>query len=203
MENLDSEKSLKNYYSKLVLMNKYGLKGPLAEVCANIIVDFEDIFFKDFDKEKMKHIRNAHSNLGFGVVSSIKKIVFYIGLMDKDSLKYEISTNEAVNKIVEILGECTISNSLGTYKRENGEMLFIKTLIVTKFLENMPLDYEYLKANELKKAFNQSSVITEIFYSGRIEFNNLDKQTENEIIEIMKEYDVPFYIAKDMYNFGI
>lgn len=80
---------------------------------SNLLITFNEKFFDDFNYEKMKHIRNSQSNLSMCIPSgkNITKVVFYIGLMDKDNFSYKYSKQEAIKKIVKVLENCTIQDA--------------------------------------------------------------------------------------------
>lgn len=108
------EKSLKNYYAKCVLRNKFGLSGDLAEIVSKFMLNFYDKFFENFDPEKAKHYRNAASNMMMNPRPNYtSKIEFYIGLMDKDTKSYHYTKEEAKQKVFEVLGDCTITEATG------------------------------------------------------------------------------------------
>lgn len=77
---------------------------------------------------------------------NITKVVFYIGLMDKDDFSYKYSKQEAIKKIVEVLENCTIQEAQGSYKR-NEKNLLIDTLVVTKFLKEIDSNYIHYKVD--------------------------------------------------------
>lgn len=154
-QNYLEEKELKNFYVENIFRNKYGLKSDLSTLLSNLLLTFNEKFFDDFDYGKMKHIRNAQSNLSMCIPSgkNITKVVFYIGLMDKDDFLYKYSKQEAIEKVVKVLENCTIQDARGSYKR-NEKNLLIDTLIVTKFLKEIDNNYIHYKVEELKSIFN-------------------------------------------------
>lgn len=202
-QNYLEEKELKKFYAENIFRNKYGLKSDLSTLLSNLLITFNEKFFDDFDYEKIKHIRNAQSNLSMCISSgkNITKVVFYIGLMDKDDFSYKYSKQEAIEKIVKVLESCTIQDARGSYKR-NVKNLLIDTLVVTKFLKEIDSNYIHYKVEELKSIFNQDSIITEISTDNTISYNDETKETVKYIENIMKEYNFDWETAYQAYKSG-
>ena len=195
------EKGLRRFYAENILRNRFGMKSNLSDVLSTFIIDFYDKFFNDFDYEKVKHIRNAQSNMGIAPVTpdTIHKITFTVSLMDKDTLKYHYSKEEAIKIIIDTIGDCTISECIGCYKGRQ-----MKSLQIIKFLkEKIPQNYVYINAKKLKTIFNQESIITEIFDSYQISFNDYSKEYENEVNMIMQEYDMNWDEAVMAFESGL
>lgn len=94
----------------------------------------------------------------------MKKVIFYIGLNDKETKVQEISTENA-RKIIENIfykntEGCTIFNGSGIYKHENGYKVKENTLIVECF--EMRENEIYFICEYLKKALNQESIAVNI-----------------------------------------
>ena len=91
----------------------------------------------------------------------MKKFTLYLGLNDKDTKLQKISTIEAYkicnNILLNYTEGATIFEANGIYKHNNGEIVIEKTLRI----ELMFINEETIKliVNDLKKAFNQESVI--------------------------------------------
>lgn len=96
------------------------------------------------------------------------KITFYIGLMDKDSLSYIYSPEMATDEVFRVLGDCTVTESVGSCKGKDGVIRKVKTLIAVKYMYplskhgNSEERFCRDKVNELKRIFNQTSILTEI-----------------------------------------
>jgi len=90
----------------------------------------------------------------------MKKTTYYLGLNDKDSKiqkidiieAYKITENIALNYFEGV----TISNSKGIFKHEDGKIVIENSLIVTT-LEDVKAQF----ISDLKKAFNQESIMVE------------------------------------------
>ncbi len=203
-QNKQEEKNVKIFYVENMLRNKYGFNQKLSSFLSKFIVDFSENLFNEYDYEKVMHIRNAQSNLW--IVAPIKnsqnKITFYIGLMDKDTFTYKFSKDEAISKIIEILGDCTIQEAIGFYTRADGKRMKIETLIAIVFKKEIEKDFAYSKAKILKEIFNQSSIITEESENIKIKFNDESKEFEKIIRDLMKEYDLNREEAIHAYNMG-
>ena len=81
--------------------NKYDFKPVLADFLVEMLIKFNEEFFNDFDREKVKHIRNVQSNLGFmaSLANNMQNSTFYIGLLDNDELIYKFTKEKAKNKV--------------------------------------------------------------------------------------------------------
>lgn len=95
------------------------------------------------------------------------KIILFCGLFDKDSKAQEVSTLDAYkvasNLLTEIIGFGTITEAMGVYTHENGEIVQEPTLRI----EVSDVDLESMKrlALALKSAFNQESIGFEVVKS--------------------------------------
>ena len=105
----------------------------------------------------------------------------------------------AINKVIEILGDCTITDCIGSFKGTQ-----MRTFQVTKFIQGeIPRNFVHDKAKELKMTFFQESIITEIYDSYRIDFNDYSKEYEKEIQALMREYDFSWDEAVSAYESGL
>lgn len=199
------EKGVKIFHVENMLRNKYGLKSDLSKLLSNFIVDFFENLYDGYDYEKVKHIRNAQSNLGFCQPTSCSgnKVIFYIGLMDKDDFSYKFSKHDAIEKIADVLGDCTIQDGTGVFTRNDGQKIHTETLVATKFLEKYDGNFIHYKTKELKAIFNQSSILTEETGRSLIEFNDESKKMEKEIEGLMQEYEWTWAAAKQVYESGL
>lgn len=203
-QNYSEEKELKKFYAENLFRNKYGFKSELSTIFSNLLINFNEKLFEDFDSEKIKHIRNAQSNLCNTMPSCDYdvKVTFYIGLMDKDDLSYKFSKQDAIKKVISVLENCTITEAQGSYKKNNKSLL-IDTLVVTKFFKKFDSNNLHEKVKELKSIFNQESIITEISKNNTIYFNNESKETTEYIENIMKEYNFDWDTAYKAYESGM
>lgn len=93
----------------------------------------------------------------------MKKFTLYLGLNDKDTKLQKISTIEAYkicnNILLNYTEGATIFEANGIYKHNNGEIVIEKTLRI----ELLFIDEKIVTAivNDLKKAFNQESIIVQ------------------------------------------
>ena len=199
------EKSVKVFHVENMLRNKYGLKPQLSKILSTFIVEFSENLFESYDYEKAKHIRNAQSNLGMlgSTLNYNTKITFYIGLMDKDDFSYKFSKHDAIKKVIDVLGDCTIQEAIGSFTRKDGKSIQVDTLVTTKILEKYDGNYIHYKAKELKGIFNQSSILTEESNRCFFEYNDESVELEKEIETLMKEYDWTWAKAKNVYEIGL
>ena len=198
------EKGVKIFHVGNMLRNKYGLKSELSKFLSEFIINFSENLYENYDYEKVKRIRNAQSN--FGMLGSRyktqDKIIFYIGLMDKDDFSYKFSKQEAIEKIVGAIGDCTIQEALGTFTRNNGKIVQTETLVATKYLEKNDPNYVHFKTKELKQIFNQSSILAEQSYNFSLNFNDESENLAKEIEALMQEYDWTWPVAKNAVENG-
>ncbi len=196
------EKSLKNYYAKCVLRNKFGLSCDLAEIVSKFMLNFYDKFFENFDPEKAKHYRNAASNMMMNPRPNYtSKMEFYIGLMDKDTKSYHYTKEEAKQKVFEVLGDCTITEATGCYTNDKGKRIIMDTLVATKLLEEVPKDFQHETSYKLKEIFNQSSILNVKDYC-EIRYNNESPETVRYIQMTMEDYDLGWEDAEQAMNAG-
>lgn len=86
----------------------------------------------------------------------MKKHLFYIGLNDKDTKKQELSREQFLSIIHDTVGDCTISDAIGYYTHDNGELVKEDSLRVEMLFKR---DSDIPKfADILKRELNQESI---------------------------------------------
>ena len=88
----------------------------------------------------------------------IKRQTLFIGLNDKDLKKQVISKNRAKKTIMGIVGDCTITDALGKYTHDNGEVVTEKSYKVELLIFDEQNDNTIEYCEKIKKALNQESV---------------------------------------------
>ena len=87
--------------------------------------------------------------------------IIYLGTNDKDSNNPVFTHDEAKNKLDEILTKYfdgfTITEALGGWKDENGQIFHEYTLVI--YLSDTNIKQVHAASDELIKEFNQSSVL--------------------------------------------
>lgn len=101
------------------------------------------------------------------------QIDFYVGLYDLDELCDVYPYKESVDKITELIGECTIIPCVGSYQHSIGIRMNMNTLKVTKFINNNPQLFVKEHASRLKEIFKQESIITNITNCYEFSFNKI------------------------------
>ena len=86
----------------------------------------------------------------------MKQFTLLVGLNDKDTKKRIVNKNRATEIIMGIVGNCTVSDALGQYKHENGEVVKEKSLRVDILFKELDEVLEFAK--QIKQALNQESV---------------------------------------------
>lgn len=99
----------------------------------------------------------------------MRKIIFYIGLQDKDTKTQLIKYNEACKIIANRLDLFTIQQAQGYYKYNDGSLCSENTLIVTVF-ENYSDYVIKVLVNNFKFDFNQECIGVEIVNNCNINF---------------------------------
>ena len=93
----------------------------------------------------------------------MKKIIIYAGLNDKDSKMQEIGTLDAFkiasNIFAARVGGATISEAVGVYTHQDGDIVTEKTLRCEICSDD--LEAVHRAALELKNALNQESIMIE------------------------------------------
>ena len=92
----------------------------------------------------------------------IKKYTMLVGLNDKDTKKRIVNKNKAKEVIMEIVGDCTISDAVGHYTHEDGTIVNEKCLRVEMLFkaDNEVISY----CHAIKKALNQESIALSCTY---------------------------------------
>lgn len=197
-QNNDEMKMLKTFFAERGLENVYGLKKELAVPLSKLLTGIYDKLMEHFDYKKVKQLHYSYEHPLHYVDVRTHKITFIVGLMDKKTMSYP-QKEYAINKIVKIIGDCTIIDCIGSFKGTQ-----MRTFQITKFIEGeIPKNYVHDKAKELKLNFWQDSVITEVTNSYKIDFNEYSEKYEKEIESIMQEYDFSWDQAKDAYDSGL
>lgn len=86
----------------------------------------------------------------------MKQFTLLVGLNDKDTKKRIINKNKAREVIMNIVGDCTVSDALGQYHHENGEVVQEKSLRVDILFKELQEVMDM--AQRIKKELNQESV---------------------------------------------
>ena len=66
----------------------------------------------------------------------MKKHIFLVGLKDKDTKQQVFSKDTYLNTIFEVCGDCTISDAVGYYTHDNGEVVQEPSLRVEMLFKN-------------------------------------------------------------------
>ena len=194
----DEMKMLKTFFAERGLENVYGLKKELAVPLSKLLIGIYDTLMKNFDYKKVKQLHYSFEHPLHHRDTRTHKIVFTIGLMNSKTMSYP-QKEYAINKVIEILGDCTITDCIGSFKGTQ-----MRTYQVTKFIQGeIPRNFVHDKAKELKMTFFQESIITEIYDSYRIDFNDYSKEYEKEIQALMQEYDFSWDEAVSAYESGL
>lgn len=88
----------------------------------------------------------------------IKRNTLFIGLNDKDVKKQVISKNRAKKIIMGIVGDCTITDALGTYTHEDGTTVVEKSYKVEVLIFDETKDETLEYCQKIKKELNQESI---------------------------------------------
>ena len=84
----------------------------------------------------------------------MKKYKLFLGLNDKDLKQQLIDTETAINKVISIVGDCTISTAIGCYQGHKETSLII----------DLASDDDVLPIiKKLNKEFNQECIYQEIY----------------------------------------
>ena len=86
----------------------------------------------------------------------MKQFTLMVGLNDKDTKKRIINKNKAKEVVMNICGDCTVSEAIGQYTHDNGEIVQEKSLRVEILFKELQEVISY--CNEIKKQLNQESV---------------------------------------------
>ena len=93
----------------------------------------------------------------------MKKQILYVGLKDKDTKKQIITKAQARNIIINVCGDCTLSDSIGAYTHENGKKVREQTIKVEVLFRKTKEAKEMAKA--IKEKLNQESIGYEVINS--------------------------------------
>lgn len=99
------------------------------------------------------------------------QVDFYVGLLDPNEFYQEFTIKEAVNKITDLLGDCTIIPCIGSYKHPTGVRVNMNTLKITKFINDNPNIFVTTYVKQLKEIFNQENIISNILECNNLKFN--------------------------------
>lgn len=61
-QNYSEEKELKKFYAENLFRNKYGFKSEFSALLSNLLINFNEKFFEEFDLKKIKHIIKVLTN---------------------------------------------------------------------------------------------------------------------------------------------
>ena len=90
----------------------------------------------------------------------MKRHTFLIGLADKDTKQQELSREVYLRTIYNVVGDCTISDAVGYYTHDNGELVEEPSLRVDMLFKNENNIKGY--ADRLKVELNQESIGYEV-----------------------------------------
>lgn len=95
------------------------------------------------------------------------KIVYYIGMNDKDTLKPELCKRDFIKLFDKIFKDYTLVEAIGRFTNRNYETTEELSLIVTTFVEessNEGLDKYKININVeiMKSILNQESILVEV-----------------------------------------
>ena len=92
----------------------------------------------------------------------IKKHTLLVGLRDKDTKTYLMGKQKALNIIMNIVGDCTVSDATGKYSHEDGTEVKEKCFRVELLFKK---DKEVIGyCQKIKKELNQESVALSVSY---------------------------------------
>ena len=87
------------------------------------------------------------------------QVDFYVGLLDSDEYCQKFTLKEAVDKITDLIGDCTIIPCIGSYKNPLGLRINMNTLHIIKFIKEHPKYFKIHYRSKFKEIFNQKSII--------------------------------------------
>ena len=99
------------------------------------------------------------------------QIDFYVGLYDLDNLQDICSFKESVDKITDLIGDCTIFPCIGSFKHPLGIRINMNSLKITKFVTVNPQIFVEKYVDKLKEIFRQESIISNIISCRELDFN--------------------------------
>ena len=86
----------------------------------------------------------------------MKQYTIMVGLNDKDTKKRLINKNKAKEILMNICGDCTISDAVGHYTHEDGQQVVEKSLRVEILFKELEEVLDFCK--QIKQELNQESV---------------------------------------------
>lgn len=89
-------------------------------------------------------------------MEQLEKFTLYVGLLDKDTKKQEITTEHAMQVVSDVVGDNTMQIVHGHYTHDNGEQVNETTLKVELLFKRQ--DDVRLYCQDLKKLLNQESI---------------------------------------------
>ena len=89
------------------------------------------------------------------------QVDLYIGLLDPDDLMQHFTIKEAVDKITNLIGDCTIIPCIGSCTHISGVRINLNTLKVVKFIDYHPEQF-IDKIKILKEIFNQYDILMNV-----------------------------------------
>lgn len=87
------------------------------------------------------------------------QIDFYVGLLDSEDFMQHFTINESVDKITNLIGDCTIMPCIGSYTHPTGVKINMNSLHIIKFTKDIPKYFIIHARKNLKKIFNQKTII--------------------------------------------
>lgn len=94
------------------------------------------------------------------------KIVYYIGMNDKDTLKPELCKRDFIKLFDEIFKDYTLVEAIGRFTNRNSETTEELSLIVTTFIDECTeatlRQYVHHNCSILKEKLNQECILVEI-----------------------------------------
>lgn len=89
------------------------------------------------------------------------QVDLYIGLLDPDDFSQHFTINEAVDKITNLIGDCTIIPCIGSCTHISGIRINLNTLKIVKFIDYHPEEF-IDKVKILKEIFNQFEILINV-----------------------------------------
>lgn len=89
-------------------------------------------------------------------MNKLKQFTIMVGLNDKDTKKRLINKNKAKEILMNICGDCTISDAVGHYTHEDGQQVVEKSLRVEILFKELEEVLDFCK--QIKQELNQESV---------------------------------------------
>ena len=89
------------------------------------------------------------------------QVDLYIGLLDPDDFLQHFTIKEAVDKISNLIGDCTIIPCIGSCTHISGIRINLNTLKIVKFIDYHPEQF-IDKVKILKKIFNQDNILMNV-----------------------------------------